>query len=65
MESILTDSLGFFATVIGTGLMFFFAAVNDWEGGVWTLGLIPFLIGAGYILVWKLEGKKDNLPPLP
>ena len=30
-----------------------------------TLGLIPFLIGAGYLLVWKLDTKKDNPPPVP
>jgi hypothetical protein len=56
---------GVILTMIGIGVMLFFAAVNDWEGGVWTLGLIPFLIGAGYLLVWKLEGKKDNPPPVP
>jgi Domain of unknown function (DUF6249) len=56
---------GVILLMVGTGLMFFFGAVNDWEGGVWTLGLIPFLIGAGYLVVWKLEGKKDNPPPLP
>ena len=50
--------------MVGLGLMIFFGAVNDWEGGVWSLGLIPFLIGLGYLLVWKLEGKKD-IPPQP
>jgi hypothetical protein len=56
---------GVILTMIGVGLMVFFGAVNDWEGGAWTLGLIPFLIGAGYLLVWKLDTKKDNPPPLP
>ena len=56
---------GVVLTMIGVGLMVFFAAVNDWEGGAWTLGLIPFLIGAGYLLVWKLDTKKDNPPPVP
>ncbi|HEY4285139.1 MAG TPA: DUF6249 domain-containing protein [Chthoniobacterales bacterium] len=55
--------------MVGIGLMVFFAAVNDWEGGAWAIGIIPFLIGAGYLLVWKLEGgtkpKTDNPPPLP
>jgi len=51
--------------MVGLGLMIFFGAVNDWEGGVWSLGLIPFLIGLGYLLVWKLEGKKDIPPPAP
>jgi hypothetical protein len=51
--------------MVGFGLMVFFGAVNDWEGGAWALGIIPFLIGAGYLLVWKLEGPKDKVPPLP
>jgi hypothetical protein len=56
---------GVVLTMIGIGLMAFFGAVNDWEGGAWTLGLIPFLIGIGYLLVWKLDTKRDNPPPLP
>jgi hypothetical protein len=51
--------------MIGLGAMIFFGAVNNWEEGVWSLGLIPFLIGVGYLLVWKLEGKKDVPPPPP
>lgn len=51
--------------MVGFGLMIFFAAVNDWEGGAWSLGIIPFLIGLGYLLVWKMEGGKDKAPPLP
>jgi hypothetical protein len=51
--------------MVGFGLMVFFGAVNDWEGGAWSLGIIPFLIGLGYLLVWKMEGSKDKAPPLP
>ncbi len=51
-------------SMVGLGLMVFFGAVNDWEGGVWALGIIPFLIGAGYLLVWKLDAKKE-IPPTP
>jgi hypothetical protein len=54
--------------MVGIGLIVFFGAVNDWEGGSWALGIIPFLIGLGYLLVWKLEdrkGRTDNPPPLP
>jgi hypothetical protein len=56
--------------MIGIGLMVFLGAVNDWEGGVWSIGIIPFLIGAGYLLVWRLDARnkdnpKDNPPPLP
>ena len=51
-------------TMVGLGLIIWLAAVNDWEGGAWSFGLIPFLIGLGYLIVWKLENKKD-IPPLP
>ena len=60
---------GVVLVMVGLGLMLFFAAVNDWEGGSWAIGIIPFLIGVGYLLVWKLEGgakpSTDNPPPLP
>lgn len=62
---------GVVLVMIGLGLMIFLGAVNGWDDGVWSLGIIPFLIGAGYLLVWKLEGKGDgsekgsNPPPLP
>ena len=50
--------------MVGTGLMVFFGAVNDWEGGAWSLGIIPFLIGAGYLLVWRLDIRRgEPLPP--
>jgi hypothetical protein len=49
---------GVVLAMIGLGVMLFLGAVNDWEGGAWALGLIPFLIGCGYLLVWKLEDNK-------
>ena len=56
---------GVLLLMVGVGLMIFFGMVADWDSGVWTLGMIPALIGAGYLLVWKLEGRKDNPPPVP
>jgi hypothetical protein len=56
---------GVVLVMVGIGVMIFFGAVNDWEGGAWALGIIPFLIGVGHLLVWKLEGPKDKAPPLP
>jgi hypothetical protein len=58
---------GVVLVMVGFGLMIFFGAVNDWEGGAWAIGIIPFLIGVGHLLVWKLEGPKDadKAPPLP
>jgi hypothetical protein len=49
--------------MVGAGLMVFFGAVNDWEGGVWSLGIVPFLIGAGYLLVWRLDVRKEEPSP--
>ena len=50
--------------MVGLGLMVFFGAVNDWEGGMWSLGIIPFLIGVGYLLVWRLDVRRaPELPP--
>jgi hypothetical protein len=56
---------GVVLTMVGIGAIIFFGAVNDWEGGAWSLGLIPLLIGVGYLIVWKLEGKKDVSSPPP
>lgn len=55
-------------TTMGAGVMLFLGAVNEWEGGAWALGLIPFFVGLGFLLVWKLERGKtggDKTPPLP
>src|SRR5690349_15057418 len=55
---------GIVLVMVGLGLMVCFGAWNDWEGGAWAIGVIPFVIGLGYLLVWKLEGsKKNEIPP--
>jgi hypothetical protein len=61
---------GVVLAMVGLGLMIFLGAVNDWESGSWAVGIIPLLIGVGYLLVWKLEGKSpegkgDKPPQLP
>jgi len=50
--------------MVGIGLIVFCGAASDWESGAWAVGVIPFLIGVGYLLVWKLE-TKNNVPPPP
>lgn len=58
---------GVILMMVGFGVMIFFGAMDDWDGGAWALGIIPFLIGCGYLLVWKLEDIKagtDNPPRL-
>lgn len=49
--------------MVGAGLMVFLGAVNDWDGGAWSVGIIPFLIGLGYLLVWKLDVRGDDASP--
>ncbi len=51
----------------GVGVMIFFGACNDWEGGAWSLGIIPFLIGVAYIIFWRLDLRQipPSLPPSP
>ena len=57
---------GIVLVMVGIGIMICFGAWSDWEGGSWALGVIPFVIGLGYLLVWKLEGEKKNeIPPSP
>ena len=57
---------GIVLVMVGFGLMICFGAWNDWEGGAWAIGVIPFVIGLGYLLVWKLErGTKNEIPPAP
>jgi len=56
---------GVVLVMIGLGLTLFCGAASEWEGGAWAVGIIPFLIGLGYLLVWKLEKKNDVPPPLP
>jgi hypothetical protein len=51
-------------TMVGLGLMIWLGAINE-DGGAWSFGLIPFLIGLGYLIIWKLENKKDIPPPPP
>jgi Domain of unknown function (DUF6249) len=57
---------GIVLVMVGIGLMICFGAWNDWEGGAWAIGVIPFVIGLGYLMVWKLDaGRKNEIPPPP
>lgn len=57
---------GIVLVMVGLGVMLTFGAWSGWDGGAWALGVIPFVIGLGYLLVWKLEGdKKNEVPPRP
>jgi hypothetical protein len=54
---------GIILVMVGLGIAVFFAA-TDWGDSSWSFGAIPFLIGVGYLIVWKLEKKKDNAEPV-
>ncbi|MEP7084284.1 MAG: DUF6249 domain-containing protein [Betaproteobacteria bacterium] len=41
---------------VGLGLIFFFLSMTE-RRGPWGVGMIPLLIGVGYLIVWKLESK--------
>lgn len=57
---------GVVLTMIGFGLIIFLAAVNGgFRGGEWSVGVIPLMIGFGYLLVWKLDVRKNGPPSAP
>lgn len=51
---------GIILLAVGMGVIFFFASVGGWDSGVWALGLIPAIMGAGYILAWRLAQRQGN-----
>ena len=44
---------------VGAGLTIFFLSTPD-RHTAWGIGMIPLLIGVGYLIVWKLETKKAD-----
>jgi hypothetical protein len=40
---------------LGVGLSLFLALLPEVPPGVWAAGLIPALMGAGYLIVWRLQ----------
>ena len=60
-----TSSLhkGVILVAVGLGLVLFFLSLPN-RNGPWGVGIIPLLIGIGYLIVWKLEGRKpDKIDP--
>ncbi|MBV9009185.1 MAG: hypothetical protein JO354_08470 [Verrucomicrobia bacterium] len=51
---------GIILLAFGIGIIFFFGVTAGWDVGVWTLGLIPAIIGLGYILTWRLANRHGN-----
>jgi hypothetical protein len=51
---------GIILLAVGVAFVIFFGLTAGWDEGVWALGLIPGLIGLGYILVWRLANRHGN-----
>jgi len=45
---------------VGVGIVMFFGISAGWDNGVWALGLIPGLIGLGYLLAWRLAYRDEK-----
>ena len=55
---------GVVLVAVGIGLTVFFLTLPD-RNAPWGVGLIPLLIGVGYLLVWCLEGRKEKPAEAP
>ena len=51
---------GIVLMAVGVGIIMFFGISAGWDEGVWALGLIPGLIGIGYILAWRLAYREEK-----
>jgi hypothetical protein len=51
---------GVVLVMVGFGLMIFFGATSDWEGGSWAIGIIPFLIGVGYLEIRRRQSRRQS-----
>lgn len=49
--------------LVGLGIMIFFGACSDWDGGAWSIGIIPFMIGVGYLIFWRLGLREEENAP--
>lgn len=54
-------SKGIILIAVGLGLTIFFLTIQD-RHAPWGVGMIPLLIGVGYLIVWKLESRKEQKP---
>ena len=50
---------------MGAGLSIFLALLPDLRTGVWACGLIPALMGVGYLVVWRLQQNRDEADSRP
>ncbi len=51
---------GIMLLAFGVGIIMFFGISAGWDVGIWALGLIPGVIGVGYIFAWWLANRHGN-----
>jgi hypothetical protein len=52
---------GIVLIAVGVGLAIFFA-VTTGDSGAWGIGVIPLLLGIGFIIAWRIERKNKEEP---
>ena len=52
---------GIVLIAVGVGLAIFFAETTG-DSGAWGIGMIPLLLGIGFIIAWKIEGRNKEEP---
>jgi hypothetical protein len=45
---------------IGLGLMLLFQEMHPEENWLWAIGMIPFIIGVGFLLIWWIESRNKS-----
>ena len=51
---------GIINIAIGLGLMLLFQEMHPEENWLWAIGMIPFMIGVGFLLIWWIESRKKS-----
>lgn len=51
---------GIINIAIGLGLMLLFQEMHPEENWLWAVGMIPFMIGVGFLLIWWIESRKKS-----
>jgi hypothetical protein len=47
---------------VGAGIIVSVLLIGNKISGAWPIGLIPLIIGVGYIVVWVIDKKKHTSP---
>jgi hypothetical protein len=52
-------TIGVILSAIGLGIALLFVFIAGPDEGIWSIGLIPLLLGIGYLILWRLEKRQD------